>query len=386
MSVYELGFLGSVPDEDRSVLTETIKSMVAEFDLTFGTDIVVHDATSMRGRNKHAAFATAYFGNNDQRDIEEAYEVASASAPIIPVVSVNGDFAAEIPDFLQSIHGLRKRSDDAEMMDLATAMLECVGLLRRQRRVFVSYRRMESRAAALQLHDLLSVRGFDVFLDTHDIRPGEPFQAVLWQRLCDSDVLVMLDTPGYFESKWTRQEIGRARAKEIHVLRVIWPEHEPDRMTDLAETVYLDGSDLTGKDGPINQPMVNEIIQKVEQLRGYSIAARHMSISGKLRAEVGRIGGHVEGIGTHRAIALRLEDTRRIWAYPVVGVPTAQLLNDVENKAQHSSEGATPILVYDHVGIGDAWKNHLAWLDKNIQTVRAIKVAEAGWELAAWDR
>jgi hypothetical protein len=36
---------------------------------------------------------------------------------------------------------------------------------------------------------------------------------------------VMLDTPTYFESKWTRQELGRARAKEIHVLRVVWPDH-----------------------------------------------------------------------------------------------------------------------------------------------------------------
>src|SRR3546814_4229054 len=46
-------------------------------------------------------------------------------------------------------------------------------LFRSQRRVFVSYRRVESRAAALQLHDLLASRGFDVFLDTRDIRPGD---------------------------------------------------------------------------------------------------------------------------------------------------------------------------------------------------------------------
>src|SRR3546814_3711382 len=99
-------------------------------------------------------------------------------------------------------------------------MLECVGLLRRQRRVFVSYRRVESRAAALQLPDLLASRGFDVFLDTHDIRPGEPFQDVLWHRLVDSGVSVMLDTPTYFDSRWSRKEIGRASAEEIQGLRV----------------------------------------------------------------------------------------------------------------------------------------------------------------------
>ena len=57
------------------------------------------------------------------------------------------------------------------MRELATLMLECVGLLRRQRRIFVSYRRTESRDVALQMHDLLIAKGFDVFLDLkfHDI-------------------------------------------------------------------------------------------------------------------------------------------------------------------------------------------------------------------------
>src|SRR3546814_1834253 len=105
-------------------------------------------------------------------------------------------------------------------------MLECVGLLRRQRRVFVSYRRVGSRAAALQLHDLLASRGFDVFLDTHDIRPGDTFQDVLLHRPVDSDVMVMHDTPTYFDSRWTRQDKGKASAEEVQVLRVIWPEHK----------------------------------------------------------------------------------------------------------------------------------------------------------------
>src|SRR3546814_19005773 len=81
------------------------------------------------------------------------------------------------------------------------------------------------------------------------IRPGDPFQDVLWHRLVDSDVMVMLDTPTYFDSRWTRQEIGRARAKEIQVLRVIWPEHTPNKLTDLAETIYLDPKALQGQIG-----------------------------------------------------------------------------------------------------------------------------------------
>ena len=264
-------------------------------------------------------------------------------------------------------------------------MLECVGLLRRQRRVFVSYRRVESRAAALQLHDLLAARGFDVFLDTHDIRPGDPFQDVLWHRLVDSDVMVMLDTPGYFDSRWTRQEIGRARAKDIQVLRVIWPEHTPSKLTDMAETVYLDAAELEGPDGPLASTVADSIVLQVERLRSRSIAARYLSITGKLRADVEKIGAAVEGVGAHRAIAVRLLDDRKVWAYPIVGVPTAELLNDVAEKARRADQQEVPVLVYDHVGIRDAWSAHLRWLDEQIRAVRAVKVSEAGWAFAAWE-
>lgn len=270
-------------------------------------------------------------------------------------------------------------------LPVRAALLECVGLLRRQRRVFVSYRRIESRAAALQLHDLLSARGFDVFLDTHDIRPGDPFQDVLWHRLVDSDVMVMLDTPGYFDSRWTRQEIGRARAKDIQVLRVIWPEHTPNKLTDMAETVYLDAGELEGPDGPIRDVVAETIVLEVERLRSRSIAARYMSITGKLRADVEKIGASIEGVGAHRAIAVRLLDDRRVWAYPVVGVPTAEILNDIADKANRADQHEVPVLVYDHVGIRDAWSSHLKWLDDQIRAVRAIKVSEAGWALAAWE-
>ena len=385
MSLYELAILGSPTGVERETLTATLRGMVEEFGLALGVDVLVHDGTTVSGRDKRAAFAAAFFGALALADLKAARELVRASAPVIPTIAADGDFGGEIPDFLQPSNGLKRRADDPAMAELAAALLECVGLLRRQRRVFVSYRRAESRAAALQLHDLLSARGFDVFLDTHDIRPGDPFQDVLWHRLVDSDVMVMLDTPGYFDSRWTRQEIGRARAKDIQVLRVIWPEHLPSKLTDMAETVYLESAELAGADGPISDVVAEAIVLRVERLRSRSIAARYMSITGKLRADVEKIGAAVEGIGAHRAIAVRLLGDRKIWAYPIVGVPTAEVLNDVAEKARRADQDGVPVLVYDHVGIRDTWSAHLQWLDEQIRAVRTIKVSEAGWALAVWE-
>jgi hypothetical protein len=385
VSIYEIGLLGDVTDAERDTLVATITELVADFDLAVGSDLMIRRGDTFDNRNGHAATAVAYFGGAVQADQEPARRALSSSLPVIPTIPAAGDFGTLVPPFLQRSNGLRRRADDPKMTELAVALLECVGLLRRQRRVFVSYRRVESRNAAVQLHDLLSGRGFDVFLDTHDIRPGEPFQDVLWHRLCDSDVLVMLDTPTYFESKWTRHELGRARAKEIHVLRVVWPDHTPTKHTDFAETVYLDRADLSGDDGPIVEAVANQIVLATESLRSRSIASRYMSITGKLRAEVQKIGGELDGVGAHRAVSLRLPDDTRIWAYPVVGIPSADMFNDVANKARVADQREIPILVYDHIGIRDQWMAHLKWLDENISTVRAIRVTEAGWMLAAWE-
>lgn len=385
MSVYEIALLGDLNVADRETLVATIANLIADFDLEVGREVMVRHRDSFDARDKHSATAVVYFGGATQADQDVARLAFTASLPVIPTIPSDGDFRALVPEFLQEANGIRRRADDPEMVELAVALLECLGLLRRQRRVFVSYRRAESRSAAVQLHDLLSGRGFDVFLDTHDIRPGEPFQDVLWHRLCDSDVMVMLDTPTYFESKWTRQELGRARAKEIHVLRIVWPDHTPPAHTDFAETIYLDQAHLSGVDGPIVDEIADQIVLAVESLRSRSIASRHMSITGKLRAEVEKIGGEVYGVGAHRAVSLRLPDDSRLWAYPIVGIPSADLLNDVVDKARLADQPEMPVLVYDHIGIRDPWMAHLKWLDENIRAVRAIRIAEAAWTLAAWE-
>lgn len=245
VSLYEFGVFGSISPSQHDSLARSIEEMIDDFDLSLGKDVAFHDARSVARRDKSAAFVAAYFGNPGHLDSDVVKKLLQESVPVIPTVGPSDNFRTHIPEFLQTLNGLQCRDHDSSMTELTSAMMEAVGLLRRQRRVFVSYRRIESKAAAVQIHDILASRCFDVFLDTHDIRVGDPFQDVLWHRLCDSDVMIMLETPTYFDSKWTRQEIGRALAKGIHVLRIVWPEHEPNRLTGLAKTIYLEVGDLS---------------------------------------------------------------------------------------------------------------------------------------------
>ena len=189
--------------------------------------------------------------------------------------------------------------------------------------------------------DVLTARGFDVFLDTHELRPGEPFQEILWHRLCDSDVMLMLETPTYFTSKWTRQEFGRTLAKNIHVLRVVWPEHQPRKLNRFErQSIYLERNDLSGPVGPVVDERANGIVVALEGLRARSLAARYRAINGQLRIELEKIHATIEGVGTNHAVFVRLANDRRVYAYPIVGIPNAEMLHEVEKKGPRGGNGA----------------------------------------------
>ena len=240
MSLYQIGVLGADHSQQLERLTEAIQRFVEPFGLDVGTHVSILDAQACLARAPKEAFVAVYFGGpkHNAETLDATRALIGENLPIIPVVSDLRRFTAEIPAELRFANGMDLPAAGPEFEVLASALLECLGLLRRQRRVFVSYRRADSTPAALQLHEALGAAGFDVFLDTHDVRPAEDFQAVLWHRLCDSDVMVMLDTPGYFESRWTSGELGRALIKKVAVLGVVWPGHTPERQTQLREPIY----------------------------------------------------------------------------------------------------------------------------------------------------
>ena len=57
------------------------------------------------------------------------------------------------------------------------------------------------------------------------MRPGEPFRDVLWHRLADTEVIVLLDSPQFLDSRWTEEELSNANFTNVQILQLIWPSH-----------------------------------------------------------------------------------------------------------------------------------------------------------------
>lgn len=385
MALYEILIIGSPKVGQADALTKQLTDVAAVFSLAVPDELEILTADKLSERNPKAATVALYFGGDPTIDVKIVDQLEAAKIPIVPVVEKGTSVTEAVPVEIAHTNACIVDAEDATLEALASVTLEVLGLLHRQRRIFISYRRSDSREAALQLHDELSSRGFDVFLDTHDIRPAAAFQEILWHRLSDCDVTVMLDTKDYFGSKWTAQELGRSQALGIQILRVVWPDHDGSRHLSLSDTVTLNHADFDGSNR-LRPDLLATIAKRAEALRSRSIATRHLDLVGRLKTEVVRIGGQFEGIGAYRSVSLRLPGGRALEAYPMVGVPTAEMLNDIQEKAGKAGHGRFPCLVYNHIGIRPAWIEHLRWLDTQISSVRTLKVSDAGWELVEWDQ
>lgn len=376
--LYELLVLGNTSNKQVAEIKQLISQALKPFLFQLGREVAWVINPSELKLDSQKATAVVFFGGKNASTVH-LQSLLQNNIPILPVVSQSIKVQEEIPAVLSSLNCLSYSEGGAQRV--ATALLECVGLLPRQRRVFVSYRRNEARQAALQLFDELSSRLFDVFLDTHKISPSEDFQAMLWHRLCDSDVLIMLDTPNYFESRWTTAEFGRALAKGFSILRVVWPNISSSKRTVLLKKVELLEKDINPNSGLLSNNAIDQICSKLEVVRSKSIAIRNLNLAERIRYAIEQIGGTIVGVGMNKTIYIRLADGTNVVVYPNIHAPNSKFLHNAIKNSPNSSVA----IVFDHIGLHPDWLEHLEWLGSQIQSARWVKAAEVAWQFADWE-
>jgi len=300
---------------------------------------------------------------------------------ILPIASDLNKFSSQIPKGLANVNGFElATSNDIEK--LVSCILEGLSLLRLSRRLFISYKRDESSTVAIQLFEQLEKNGFDVFLDTHSIRPGEPFQEELWHRMADTDVVVLLNTPGFLNSNWTTQELAKANSMSIGILQVIWPSHKLERDAELSIPLQLSDSDFGNKifkkpTSYLTPNTISNIISQVESLRARSLASRQDNIIAEFIASSNRVGKKAD-LQSEKFITIKRSDGKELVIIPTVGVPQAFTYNQSEELVARikSKNVAGAFLLFDHRNIREKWIKHLDWLD-NYLPVKTIKIVKA---------
>lgn len=371
---YEICLAGNIDATQVADVRAAVEQALALQGKALDIDVAWKVAPTSFSPPERVGAVVLFFGGAN-KDVSPFAAALLRGVPCLPIVSDLSNVSAEIPEELTALNCIGYL--DGGPSRIATAAMESLGLLPKQRRVFISYRRTESRDAAVQLFDALSAKLFDVFLDTHGVAPGDDFQSVLWHRLCDCDVLVMLDTATYFASRWTAAEYGRALAKGISVLRIAWPGVASSGRTATAHTIHLDAADLSAAN-LLSDAAIAQIQNKVEEVRSLSHAVRWLNMYSTIERSVKKLGGEVKGAGLSNSVQVILPSGTDLLLVPAVGVPTANSLQS----AEAVGDGLKVGIVYDHVGLLPSWQAHLEWLGDRITTVHWLKASELAWQMA----
>jgi hypothetical protein len=306
---------------------------------------------------------------------------------LIPIVTDTTKFSTLVPPQIANLNGISLADCGSEFERLAARILEGFGLLRDKRRLFISYRRVETSSVAAQLYEALDAAGFDVFLDTHGVlRPGEPFQDILWHRLADTDVAVLLDSPGFLASRWTEEELARANNSNIQILQLLWPG-QTEGATAAFSTFYpltpdeFAGPETLGPAARLLDAGIGKIVDAVEGLRARAIGARLAFLVREFVMEARRAGLSVHTT-LERALVVSDRGGERVLVLPAIGVPDAERYeNLVQLQQRELSAGRTyllpPILLYDQTGIRARWLQHLSWLNGNLACARSVSLVGA---------
>ena len=231
------------------------------------------------------------------------------------------------------------------------------------------------------MYEYLDQCGFDVFLDTHNIRPGDIFQDELWHRLVDTDIVVLLDTPGFLKSEWTEKELAKASAMSIGVLQLIWPNHKQTPYSTLCYPFYLSESDFEKNDykapsANLTTESLKTISSDVESLRARSLASRQDNLIQEFTATAKKMKV-VANLQPEKFITLTRKDGKELALIPTVGVPQAFTYNQTEELIKRIREHNLPeiFLLYDHRNIIEKWQKHLTWLDLYLP-IKTVKITE----------
>ena len=305
---------------------------------------------------------------------------------LLPLIDEDlSQFNNLVPELIQKYNGLSLLGlpIDLAIEKVVNNALEAFNLLKAKRRAFVSYKRSDSSGVAIQLYEYLEQHNFDVFLDTHSIRKSEPFQDELWQRMIDSDVVVLLSTKNYLESEWTKQELANANAASLGLVQVVWPDFDVVSGTELSEVFKLNESDFINddfenKNANLKEESLLQIVKFTESLRARTLASRQDNLISSFMRYADKYNVTAT-LSSHKFIELEKDGEKSI-VVPAIGMPKALNCEESQTliKAIYEDQLDKIFILYDEIHIREIWLRHLNWLNEHlpVKTKEIGKVSE----------
>ena len=349
---------------------------VKDLGLNPPTTLTYLDENTISNKNSKFPLVGVYFGSTTfTPSTDEAVKqlLDEDAAFILPIVTDLNQFNKCVPEALFPINGAALDAQNPNYDHLTSRVLEALRLIRAQRKVFISYLRREARGVAYQLYGAMQDRGFNVFLDTHTIAAGQRFQLELWDHMNDSDLVLLLETPSARTSIWVADEIAKALLMGVGIYQVIWPGVSREMETDSCEpyNLTLKDFDTTGNASKdlssrrLLKKTVDDILSKLEEYRARSFKARRTRIMDALKLSFGMAGLSIDLLQPDR-VEFENSQGSRYTILPTIGHMKSQQIHN-QTKESSPTLAKYTCLLYDDSGIREERKEHLDWLNAQLQ-------------------
>lgn len=365
----------------RDIRFARLKRAILDREKNLGIDpseIAFLDSDSFHAYDRKKPAFAIYFGSAGKPVPAFLTQLVQDSVVIAPVVTAMALVSQQIPDLLNHINVVEVPLNNGNVQRLASLVFETFRLLRKERGVFISYRRKGSQPLANRLYENLDKRGFDVFIDIRSVPPAVDFQAELWHRMSDVDTIILIDTPGFREGRWTKAELAQANLLGIQTLHILWPGQAEDSAFALSRFHKLTSSDFSapspGRGATITPVAINRICDLAEELRAEAMALRHAHLVDNF-CDAARDLGFDPAVQPQRWIAVKLPKGKSLAVVPAVGRPTSDRINAIfDSISEHKDPDAPIWVIYDSRGLHENWIKHLHWLDDNLP-IRTVAIS-----------
>jgi len=159
---------------------------------------------------------------NDQM-VSCTRQAIAAEQIVIPAIDDVLAWNGKFPPELQTLNAV-----DMSKNAGGRQILEAAGVLTPLRGVFLSHRRSDGSALAMQLASELRKFGIGTFVDVLDILPAKPVQDRILGALDDMACLVLLESPDALGSEWVGKEVVYAQERHLGILSLCWAAENPN--------------------------------------------------------------------------------------------------------------------------------------------------------------
>ncbi len=378
-SKYQIVFIGA--QSRRAAIETAVRKRTSELGILRNQIVCLGEDAVTKVDAKSPVIAV-FFGYKNATDGAHPFLATCIqdSTPIISCVRNLATATEELPASLLHINAFQLKKDSGSLERVVALILENLKLLRSERRLFISYRRSEAQSIAIQLYEKLDAAGFDVFLDTRSVPYGEDFQAVLWHRMADSDIVVLLDSPDFRSSHWTRAELSRANATNVQIVHLLWPTVSADPTSAFSDFMQLASNDFrsanhTGEQAHLKDTTTRRIVTRVESMRARALASRQRSLVDNFCDKARDEGARTVTVQPERYISVELACGKHLAVVPTIGIPRADRCHQTEQAILKTGISADVWLLYDDRGILDSWVAHLNWLNEHLP-VTSVQVTQ----------